>query len=336
MITASSPILQPDGWQRELAQAITDPQELIQLLALPDPLLEPARRASQAFPLRVTRYFARLMRRGDPADPLLRQVLPLDAEFTPAPGFVADPVNDHAAALGSGLLQKYAGRALLVTTGACAVHCRYCFRRHYPYADENALRHQAEVIRQLSARTDIDEVILSGGDPLSLSDQRLQGLFMAFEQVPHLRRLRLHTRLPVALPSRVTPGLISALVESRFSTSLVLHSNHPNELSDELQDKLDTIRKAGIPLLNQSVLLAGVNDQAETLVSLSERLFDLGVLPYYLHLLDPVEGASHFQVDLAKARHIEQQLHRRLPGYLVPRLVREIPGGAGKTPLSEL
>lgn len=336
MITASSRILQPEHWQQQLSRAITDPKQLIELLGLPSHLLEAAERASRLFPLRVTRHFAGLIQHGDPRDPLLRQVLPLDAEFLAAPGFVTDPVDDHAATLSSGLLHKYAGRALLITTGACAVHCRYCFRRHYPYAEENALRHQTEVIQQLTRRTDIDEVILSGGDPLSLSDQRLQDLLKAFDNIPHLKRLRLHTRLPVALPERITPSLVSALAESRLACSLVLHSNHPNELAGELRAKLGTLREARITLLNQAVLLAGVNDHVETLVSLSETLFDSGVLPYYLHLLDPVEGASHFDVDLKEARSIEQQLRQRLPGYLVPRMVREVPGHSGKTPLQEL
>ncbi len=333
MITPTALNAQPDLWQRELARAIHEPEVLIQTLGLPDTLLAPARAAAQDFPLRVTRHYLGLIRHGDPDDPLLRQVLPIGAERQKVPGFVADPVGDLAAQAGNGIVHKYHGRALLITTGACAIHCRYCFRRHYPYAEDNALRHLQGALRQLRDMPEISEVILSGGDPLSLSDRRLQGLLEALASIPHLRRLRIHTRLPIVLPERITPALTHLLRVGRLSTSLVLHANHPHELTPALGERLSSLRSAGITLLNQSVLLRGVNDSAQTLVALSEGLFDLGILPYYLHLLDPVAGAAHFEVSEKTALDLHEAVHALLPGYLVPRLVREVSGNPGKRPV---
>jgi len=321
-------------WQRELASAFSDPAELLAYLDLDSAWLPAARRAAALFPLRVPRYFAGLMTPGDPADPLLRQVLPLDEELAAVPGFVADPVGDLDARAGSGLLHKYQGRALLITTGACAVHCRYCFRRHFPYAGEQAGRdHWHGVLDTLARRPDIDEVILSGGDPLTLSEARLAPLLDGLQALPQLRRLRIHSRLPVVLPQRLSDALTSLLADNRLATSLVLHANHPAELSDALGEALWPLRRAGITLLNQAVLLAGVNDRLAVLASLSERLFEIGVLPYYLHQLDPVAGAAHFHVEPARARQLHTGLRDRLPGYLVPRLVSETPGAAAKLPL---
>jgi EF-P beta-lysylation protein EpmB len=303
-------------------------------LQLPDAWLPAARRAAAAFPLRVPRYFVGLMQPGDPDDPLLRQVLPLAEELLETPGYSADPVGDLAAKAGTGLLHKYHGRALLITTGACAVHCRYCFRRHFPYSTEQAGRDQWHgVLADLAGRSDIDEVILSGGDPLSLSDLRLRPLLEGLERLSQLRRLRIHTRLPIVLPERLTAELADLLASSRLSVSMVLHANHANELSDTLGEALAPLRRAGITLLNQSVLLAGVNDEAAILAQLSEALFDLGVLPYYLHQLDPVSGAAHFQVTDTAARQLHNTLRERLPGYLLPRLVCEKPGAPAKLPL---
>lgn len=336
MITLSPNVLQPDSWQRELAQAISDPDTLIEALGLPHELIEPARRAAAQFPLRVTRHYLSLIRRGDPHDPLLRQILPLDAELQPAPGYIEDPVGDQGAALGSGILQKYHGRALLITTGACAIHCRYCFRRHYPYAQDNAVRHWPQMLDTLRRLPQVDEVILSGGDPLTLSDTRLRQLIEELEAMPQLKRLRIHTRLPLVVPERITATLLELLADSRLAGSLVLHCNHPNELAPSLRSPLNALRQHGVTLLNQAVLLRGVNDDPATQVDLSERLYDFGVLPYYLHLLDPVAGAAHFQTSAELALELEQELRRRLPGYLVPRLVREIPGEEGKTPVRDL
>ncbi len=322
------------GWQQELAQAVTDPVELLQLLQLDGHRVAPRLAAGNAFPLRVPRYFVNLMRPGDPDDPLLRQVLPQVEESVQTPGFVSDPVGDMAAIRGQGMLQKYQGRALLITTGACAVHCRYCFRRHFPYQDESAGRAQWQtVLAELATRPEISEVILSGGDPLSLSDKRLGRLIDGLSAIPHLRRLRLHSRTPVVLPSRITDGLVERLAASPLTTSLVLHCNHPNELTPVLSAALAPLREAGITLLNQSVLLAGVNDAAPTLQALSEDLFDSGVLPYYLHALDPVAGAAHFTVPHERGRQLLETLRARLPGYLLPRLVCEQPGASAKSPL---
>jgi EF-P beta-lysylation protein EpmB len=274
------------------------------------------------------------MQPGNPADPLLRQVLPLAEELAEVPGYTADPVGDLDAKAGTGLLHKYHGRALLITTGACAVHCRYCFRRHFPYSEEQAGRDQwAGVLADLAGRADIDEVILSGGDPLSLSDQRLQPLIEGLDRIGHLRRLRIHTRLPIVLPDRLTAELATMLAASRLTVSMVLHANHPNELTGTLGDALGPLRQSGITLLNQAVLLAGVNDEVDTLARLSEALFDLGILPYYLHQLDPVSGAAHFQVADETARLLHKALRDRLPGYLLPRLVCEKPGAPAKLPL---
>jgi len=337
MIPLSPGRLQPEAWQKQLAQAVSDPAELIGILGLPDALLPAARQAAASFPLRVTRHYLGLMRRRDPQDPLLRQVLPLLAEMQPAKGYLEDPVGDTAAALGAGILHKYRGRALLITTGACAIHCRYCFRRHYPYAEDNAVRHWSQMLDSLRDRPDINEVILSGGDPLSLSDARLRELVDELDRIPQLQRLRIHTRLPVVLPERITPALVGMLGASRLRSSMVIHCNHPNELHPSLKPPLEQLRnQGGVTLLNQSVLLAGVNNDPSTLVQLSEKLFAFGVLPYYLHLLDPVQGAAHFDVAPARVQEIGDSLRENLPGYLVPRIVREIPGEPSKTPFGKL
>lgn len=332
MIPGTLPLRQPASWQQELARAITDPAELVQLLKLDPALIEPARRLARPFPLRVPRGYVARMRPGDPTDPLLRQVLPLQVEELQVPGFTRDPVGDLASAVGPGLLQKYEGRVLLTTTGACAIHCRYCFRRHFPYADENpASDGWAQTLAQLSADPSIREVILSGGDPLTLSDGRLATLIDALAGIAHLERVRVHTRLPIVLPSRVTEELCRLLTRTRLAAVVVVHVNHPNEIDEQVNAALERLRAARVTLLNQSVLLRGINDDAAVLVALSERLIAAGVVPYYLHLLDRVEGAAHFDVDVQTATRICAELSRRLPGYLVPRLVREEPGAPAKT-----
>lgn len=336
MIPRPPPRLESEPWQRELAEAITDPAELLRLLGLAQEGSRASSTAQRSFPLRVPRYFAGLMRHGDPHDPLLAQVLPIAAELNTVAGFVTDPVGDLDAARGGGLLHKYHGRVLLITTGACAVHCRYCFRRHFPYTEHSALRDWQGVLRRLHDMPQVSEVILSGGDPLTLSDQRLGSLIDGLGQVPHLSRLRIHTRLPVVLPGRITPRLADLLRGSRLDAVCVIHANHPREVTAELDKALGQLRAAGVILLNQSVLLKSVNDDADTLAELSEALFRIGVLPYYLHQLDPVAGAAHFEVDAAQAAQLAERLRRILPGYLVPRLVREIPGHDYKVPLLPL
>jgi EF-P beta-lysylation protein EpmB len=271
---------------------------------------------------------------GDPNDPLLRQVLPSVEELVPRPGYSIDPVGDSEAIQAPGLLKKYRGRALLLVTGACAVHCRYCFRRHFPYADSALIHdHSRAAIRSLQSDSSISEVILSGGDPLMYDDHGLDSLFAELERLQHVRRLRLHTRIPIVLPSRITPKLCEVLSGRRLKTLVVVHVNHARELSDEAHGSLAALRKAGIDLLNQSVLLRGVNDSAQTLAGLSEALFDCGVLPYYLHMMDPVAGGAHFDVPATEARQLLDRLRPMLPGYLVPRLVREIPGAEFKQPV---
>jgi L-lysine 2,3-aminomutase len=322
------------AWQPELSRAITDPAELLQALDLDPALLDGARAASGSFGLRVTPAFLARMRRGDARDPLLRQVLPLAAELEERPGFESDPLHERAAARAPNLLQKYAGRALLITTQACAIHCRYCFRREFPYADqleEAGSGRWSAALEVIAADASIEEVILSGGDPLSLSDARLASLTDSLRAIPHVRRIRVHTRQPVVLPSRVDDGLLGWLRGIARPTVFVLHVNHPQEIDPAVREACARLRSVGVTLLNQSVLLRGVNDDADTLARLSTALFDAGVTPYYLHLPDRVRGTAHFEVEEARARELVSALSARLSGYLVPRLVREIPGAASKT-----
>ena len=328
------------SWQRDLAEAITDPQELLSVLELPAGLAAPARRAAELFGLRVPRSFVARMRRGDVNDPLLRQVLPLEGELDDTPGYVADPLQEQAARRSPQLLQKYAGRALIVATEACAVHCRYCFRREFPYSqppiEPHIVGRFGETLAALARDASIEEVILSGGDPLSLSDARLAALTDALAAMPHVKRLRVHTRQPVVLPSRVDAGLLAWLRGIRLPVAMVLHVNHANEIDNDVRDACASLRAAGITLLNQSVLLRGVNDDADTLQALSTALFEAGVLPYYLLMPDRVRGTAHFDVEEGRALELVDALTRRLSGYLVPRLVREIPGAESKVPLPQL
>jgi EF-P beta-lysylation protein EpmB len=336
MITASPlPAQPPEGdWRRLWREAICEPGELLAALGLERLAARLPATPPHGFALRVPRGFVARMRSGDPADPLLRQVLPLTEELDEVEGYGSDAVGDLAARTGHGVLRKYRGRALLVTTGACAVHCRYCFRRHFPYAEENASGARwRPALAALAADPSIREVILSGGDPLSLSTARLAELGEALAALPQLRRLRIHTRLPVVLPERVDAQLLDWLGSLPLPTVVVLHANHPREIDAGVAGAARAMREAGATLLNQSVLLRGVNDDADTLAELSEALFSAGVLPYYLHQLDPVRGAAHFAVCDVRARELAQALRARLPGFLVPRLVREVPGEASKVPL---
>ena len=332
MIPGTAEIRQVPAWQAELARAVIEPAELLRLLDLGPEWRDAAEAAARLFPLRVPRGFVARMRPRDPFDPLLRQVLPLDDELRAVPGFVADPVGDGTAQRAPGVIHKYGGRVLLTATGACAVHCRYCFRRHFPYGESNAAADQWHpALDYLRTNPDVEEVILSGGDPLTLSDRRLAEFVRQAEHIATLRRLRVHSRLPVVLPQRVTTELAMMLGQSRLATAVVIHANHPREIDADVHAACVRLREQGVTLLNQSVLLRGVNDNAEVLAELSQTLFDIGVLPYYLHLLDRVLGAAHFEVAEDHARSLYERLAARLPGYLVPRLVREIPGAPGKT-----
>ncbi|MHB8970331.1 MAG: EF-P beta-lysylation protein EpmB [Pirellulaceae bacterium] len=318
-------------WQEALQRAVRDPVQLCELLGLPAVWHEQAQRASQLFPLFAPREFIGRMRPGDPHDPLLRQVLPLADEWNIVPGYQADPVQETSAMLRPGLLQKYAGRVLMVTTPTCAVHCRFCFRRHFDYqANPRTLDDWQAALDHLAADHTIEEVLLSGGDPLMVPDQRLAELLERLESIPHLRRLRVHTRLPIVIPQRVTAPLVTLLRSTRLTTFVVVHSNHPAELDTTVGQAVGRLVDAGIPVLNQSVLLRGVNDAADTLAALSRRLVDLRVMPYYLHQLDRVAGAAHFYVPVERGEQLVAALRSELPGYAVPRYVREEPGQPSK------
>lgn len=317
------------SWQRVLAEGFASSNALLQFLELPELLASEG--AEQVFTTRVPRGFAARMNKADPHDPLLRQVLAVPEELRPAAGFVRDPLDEATYNAKPGLIHKYAGRVLLTVAGACAINCRYCFRRHFPYADNNPGRAGwADALAYIKADTSIHEVILSGGDPLLAPDTTLQFLIQSLEAMSHVQTLRIHTRLPVVLPERITPGLCSLLSASRFQCVVVLHANHAAELSRAVLDACMALRQAGCHVLNQSVLLAGVNNSVDTLVTLSKRLWVCGVLPYYLHVLDKVEGAAHFSVADDEIKLLYKALPAYLPGYLVPRLVQEVPGELSK------
>ena len=322
-----------ESWQAAMKDAVRDPVELCGLLELPEEFALRAKAACSDFPLFAPRGYIGRMVPGDPADPLLRQVLPVQAEMDDSPGFVADPVGDAAATLSPGLLQKYPGRVLLVVTGACAVHCRYCFRRHFPYEQTpNSLASWQPVLATIAADRSIHEVIFSGGDPLTLVDEHLAALADRLAAIPHVRRLRVHSRLPVVIPERVTTELIEWLTGTRLVPVMVIHANHAQELAGDAVTAIGALVDAGIPVLNQAVLLAGVNDSVEAQLALAERLVDLRVMPYYLHQLDRVSGAAHFEVPPHQGQFILKQLRERLPGYAVPQFVVEIPGAKSKVP----
>jgi EF-P beta-lysylation protein EpmB len=334
MIPANRLPAQPVRWQQLWRESVSDPHELLALLGLAERAGELLPAADTGFALRVPRGFVARMRHGDADDPLLRQVLPQAAELGEVPGFTRDAVGDLAARSANGVLHKYEGRALLVATGSCAVHCRYCFRRHFPYAEETAAANRwSEAVGHLRADRSIGEVILSGGDPLSLSTAKLAELGDTLAAIPHVRRLRIHTRLPIVLPERVDTEFHRWLAALPLQRVVVLHANHPAEFDAAVDAACARLRDAGATLLNQAVLLRGVNDDADVLAGLSERSFAAGVLPYYLHQLDRVTGAAHFEVPDERAQALLDALRRRLPGYLVPRLVREVAGEPSKTPL---
>lgn len=319
------------SWQMLLSQAITDPKELISLLELDPSLIPAAERAAKLFPLRVPRGFVARMKKGNIQDPLLKQVLPLDVEFDQMPGYTHDPLGEQRANPIPGLLHKYHGRVLLTVTSACAVNCRYCFRREFPYEENNPGKQGWEkTLEYIAVDSTIKEVILSGGDPLVANDAYLVGLTQKIALIPHVQTLRVHSRLPIVLPERVTTTLLEWLMGTRLQPVLVVHCNHPNEVDDNVRSALAKLKKVGVILLNQAVLLKEINDNADVLVHLNESLFKAGVLPYYLNVLDKVRGIAHFDVNLTTARAIIDQLRRRLPGYLVPRLVQEIAGATSK------
>ena len=326
--------LEQSSWRRSLATAIRDVDTLVRALQLPDEWIQTATDAVKSFPVLVPRSFVARMRVGDPHDPLLKQVLPVVEEGVTQPGFVLDAVDDHAARKAPGLLQKYEGRVLLMASGACAVNCRYCFRRHYPYSEEpRRLDDWEPALAAIESDSSIHEVILSGGDPLTLPDERLKLLIERLEQIDHLTRLRIHSRLPIVLPDRVNSELLDQLRNTRLQPVMVVHANHPHEIEGDCTEALRQLVRAGVPTLNQAVLLRGVNDNVAALAGLCERLVDVGVMPYYLHLLDRVVGTAHFEVPEATGVELIAALRSRLPGYAVPQLVREIAGELSKSPV---
>ena len=331
MITLSEPNGQSNCWQKDYAAAITSLTALAEILELPSKAIENGEKADQQFKLKVPLDYVDCIEKGNIDDPLLRQILPVDDENRIMPGFVDDPVGDLNASPLPGLIHKYRHRVLLVTTPACAIHCRYCFRRHYPYTEGSANGFEfKQAISYIESNKEISEVILSGGDPLSLADAQLEKLLQALETIDHVKTVRFHSRLAVTLPSRMTPSLKLLLMNRRFKTVMVVHCNHPNELSVRVRSALRLFADSPITLLNQSVLLAGVNDNAATLAELSYGLFESGVLPYYIHMLDPVQGAEHFKVSRDNANKIMKNIEKKLPGYLLPRLVEEVAGEASK------
>lgn len=320
------------GWRRDLATAFRDPADLCRFLGLDPRIAAEATRSLAGFPFLVPQAFAARMQRGDPTDPLLMQVLPRAEETAPVVGFSADPLDEQRFLSTPGLVHKYDGRALLLVTGGCAVNCRYCFRRAFPYAESGANRLGVKAaLAAVAADESIREVILSGGDPLLATDQELASIIERLDAIPHVRRLRIHTRLPVVLPSRVDDGLIAVLGRSRLSRVIVIHANHPAELDEAVAAAVRRLAAVPAVVLNQAVLLRGVNNSVATLRELCERLVDCGVVPYYLHLLDRVGGAAHFEVAEAEARSLLRALQETLPGYTVPRLAREEPGLPSKT-----
>lgn len=327
---------EPISWQNQLSQAITQPKALLEALDIPLSFLDGAQQGADAFAIRVPKAFIKRIQKGNIHDPLLRQILPLADEMAlPPKGYSLDPLEESNTNTTSGIIHKYSGRVLLITNGTCAVNCRYCFRRHFPYEDNRLNTEQWDVaLDYIRERNDINEVILSGGDPLSNNDQRLFSLIAAIEAIPHITRLRIHTRLPIVIPDRITPALVNRLKLSRLAIVTVIHANHANEIDGDVAQSLGRLHAAGIHLLNQSVLLKGVNDTAGSLIALSERLFTCHVIPYYLHLLDPVIGAHHFDVDERTAQSLIAEILKKLPGFLVPKLVREVAGEESKSPIA--
>lgn len=324
--------LAPYRWQELLRAAVRDSRQLLARVGLSSQWLPGAEAGSGEFSVFAPEAYIAKMKFGDPYDPLLLQVLPRQEELEESPGFVRDPVGDAAAKLGPGLLHKYAGRALLVTTGACAIHCRYCFRRHYPYSESPRSAAAWEpALAQIAADSSIREVILSGGDPLTLVDATLAEIVERIAAIPSVVRLRVHTRLPIVIPERVTDELLAWLRGTRLAPIMVVHANHPQELDAHVLQSLGKLVDAGVPVLNQAVLLRGINDSVATLVELCERLINARVLPYYLHQLDRVAGAAHFEVPIERGRELVAQLRSHLPGYAMPQYVVEQAGEGSKS-----
>ncbi len=321
-------------WQKDLREVITEPEKLLKMLDIAAEDYKQHFKARQLFPVRVPKPFIKRMKKGDINDPLLKQVMPLNEEFVVTEGFSQDPLQEHTAAV-EGLLHKYKSRVLMIVKPGCAINCRYCFRRHFPYQENSPNKQRwQQALNYIAKHKTISEVIFSGGDPLMASDEHLAWLIKQIEQIPHIKRLRIHTRLPVVIPNRITPDLVALLASTALKVTMVLHINHGNEISRDFVDALEPLHQARIPIFNQSVLLKGINDDANTLIELSEVMYDAGIIPYYLHLFDQVQGAAHFDVSEEKAVSIAKEMLATLPGFLMPKLVREIAGEANKTPIN--
>lgn len=320
-------------WQQQLNQAISDPLKLVEALSLDPQVFELHIKARRLFAMRVPQPFIDKMKKGDQNDPLFKQVMPDNDEFLTPKGFSADPLGEQQTAI-AGLLHKYKTRVLVIFRGGCAINCRYCFRRHFPYGDNNINKQKLnDIIDYVKQNPQINEVILSGGDPLMAKDQHIQWFFDALSTIDTITRIRIHTRLPVVIPARITPSLTQLFATSNKKIIMVLHINHPNEIDETLINALKPLTEAKVTLLNQAVLLKDVNDEVQTQVDLSEKLFTANILPYYLHVLDKVTGASHFEVTEEKAKKLMREMIKELPGFLMPKLVREIAGQPSKTPI---
>jgi len=332
-MTPNALLTRPEsGWQGSLRRAARSMDQILEYTGIPRTSVSGLDRSD--FPAFATLEYLDRVERGNAADPLLLQVLPLEQERAPSQ-WSLDPVGDRNSEVVPGLLHKYAGRMLMVLTGACAVHCRYCFRQHFPYSEiPKSVKEWEGALDHIRREPSIQEVLLSGGDPLMIVDEKLEWLVEQLDGIPHLRRLRIHTRLPIMIPWRVQETMLRWLQSTRLSKWIVLHVNHPHEIDEAVTLAIERLKHAGCQLLNQSVLLQGINDDVTTLVRLSERLLDVGVMPYYLHQLDPVRGAAHFEVDENRGRHLVEEMRRMLPGYGVPLYVREIAGQPHKTPLT--
>lgn len=319
------------NWQQQLAEAFNTIDDLCRYLEISPLDLPVSSAAAGNFPLKVPLSFAASMEKGNPNDPLLRQVLPVNDEMISYPGFSNDPVGDIPAAARAGILHKYHGRVLLINTGSCAIHCRYCFRRNFPYS-ELQLGRQKEKAAMNYIRSDagISEVILSGGDPLLLADDRLKDLLQQICAIGHIKRIRIHSRLPIVLPARITEEFVGAVSSGSVQVVLVVHCNHANEINSRVISALERLKNCAVALFNQAVLLRGVNDNAAILCALSEKLFAHGVIPYYLHVLDKASGTGHFEVSEPEALALIEQVQAVLPGYLVPKLVKETAGASSK------
>ena len=322
------------SWQKELANVITDPKTLLQLLDISPEQYQHHFNARTLFPVRVPRPLLSRIKKGDINDPILKQVMPHSDEFISTDGYFTDPLEEHDTPA-PGLLHKYKHRVLMMVKTGCAINCRYCFRRHFPYAENSLSKSRWQhALNYLMEHIEVNEVIFSGGDPLMASDEHLIWLIEQLEQIPHIQRLRIHTRLPIVIPQRITPALVNTIEKTRLKPAIVFHINHANEINGDVIHAIEPLLAARIPLFNQSVLLKGINDDATVLAELSEQLFDNGIQPYYLHLFDKVQGVAHFDISEQEAKRITLQLMAILPGFLMPKLVREIAGEANKTPIN--